>query len=72
MFEHQVTNKREMWWRHKINHIFGPFVNIVRKKLHHWIPEMILNQTSVFYFKNVEFWKLTFFDPFLNDLQVKY
>ena len=59
----------------KINHIFGPFIDIVRKnKLHRWIPEMQLNQKSAFYFQNFEFWKLTFFDlfwPFLPDREVK-
>ena len=53
-----------------INHIFGPFIDIVHKnKLHRWIPEMKLNQKSAFYFQNFEFWKLTFFDlfwPFLT------
>ena len=40
----------------KINHIFGPFIDIVNKnKLHRWIPEMKLNQKSAFYFKNFEF-----------------
>ena len=40
----------------KINHIFGPFIDIVHKnKLHRWIPEMTLNQKSTFYFQNVEF-----------------
>ena len=59
----------------KINHIFGPFIDIVHKnKLHRWIPEMNLNQKSTFYFQNFEFWKLTFFDPFWPfwpDLEVK-
>ena len=46
----------------KINHTFGPFIDIVHKnKLHRWIPEMKLNQKSALYFQNVEFWKLTFF-----------
>ena len=45
----------------KINHIFGPFVDILHKnKLHHWILEMKLTQESAFYFQNFEFWKLTF------------
>ena len=36
----------------KINHIFGPFIDIVHKnKLHHWIPEMKLNQKSVLFSK---------------------
>ena len=49
----------------KINHIFGPFIDIVhKKKLHRWIPEMKLNQKSAFYFQNFEFKKLTFFDLF--------
>ena len=40
----------------KINHIFGPFIDIVHKnKLHHWIPELKLNQKRVFYFQNFEF-----------------
>ena len=40
----------------KINHIFGPFIDIVHKnKLHRWIPEMKLNQKSEFYFQNFEF-----------------
>ena len=40
----------------KINHIFGPFIDIVHKnKLHRWIPEMKLNQKSAFYFQNIEF-----------------
>ena len=40
----------------KINHIFGPFIDIVHKnKLHHWISEMKLNQKSVLYFQNFEF-----------------
>ena len=50
----------------KINHIFGPFIDIVHKnKLHRWISEMKLNQQSAFYFKilNFENWPfLTFFD----------
>ena len=47
----------------KINHIFGPFVDIVHKnKLHRWISEMKLNKKNAFYFQNLEFWKLTFFD----------
>ena len=49
----------------KINHIFGPFIDIVHKnKLHRWIPEIKLNQNSAFYFHNFEFWKLTFFTFF--------
>ena len=41
----------------KINHIFGAFIDIVHKNnLRHWIPEMKLNQKSVFYFQNFEFW----------------
>ena len=56
----------------KLNHIFGPFIDIVHKnKLHRWIPEMELNQKSAFYFQNFEFWKLTFFDLFWPDLEVK-
>ena len=40
----------------KLNHIFGPFIDIVHKnKLHRWIPEMELNQKSAFYFQNFEF-----------------
>ena len=40
----------------KINHLFGPFIDIVHKnKLHRWIPEMKLNQKSAFYFQNFEF-----------------
>ena len=40
----------------KINHIFGPFTDIVHKnKLHRWISEMKLNQKSAFYFQNCEF-----------------
>ena len=40
----------------KINHVFGPFIDIVHKnKLHRWIPEMKLNQKSAFYFQNFEF-----------------
>ena len=36
----------------KINYIFEPFIDIVHKnKVQHWIPEMKLNQKSVFYFK---------------------
>ena len=50
----------------KINHIFGAFIDIVHKnKLHRWIAEMKLNQKSaLFYFRNFEFWKLTFLTPF--------
>ena len=59
----------------KINHIFGPFIDIVQKnKLHRWSPEMKLNQKSAFYFQNFEFWKLTFltfFDLFWPDFEVK-
>ena len=37
----------------KINHIFGPVIDIVHKnELHHWTPEMKLNQKCVFYFQN--------------------
>ena len=40
----------------KINHIFGPFIDILHKnKLYDWIPEMKLNQNSAFYFQNFEF-----------------
>ena len=40
----------------KINHIFGPFIDIIHKtKLLHWIPEVKLNQKSAFYFQNFEF-----------------
>ena len=40
----------------KINHIFGPFIDIVHKnKLHGWIPEMKLNQKRVFFFKILNF-----------------
>ena len=40
----------------KINHTFGQFIDIVHiNKLHHWIPEMKLNQKSAFYFQNFEF-----------------
>ena len=56
----------------KRNHIFGPFIDIVHKnKLHRWIPEMKLNRKSAFYFQHFEFWKLTFFDLFWPDLEVK-
>ena len=56
----------------KINHIFGPFIDIVHKNiLHRWFPEMKLNHKSAFYFQNFEFWKLTFFDLFWPDLEVK-
>ena len=49
----------------RINHIFGPFIDIVHKhKLHHWITEMKLNQKSMFCFQNFEFLLLTLFDPF--------
>ena len=48
----------------KINHIFGPFIDIVHKhKSHHWIAEIKLNQKSAFYFPNFENWPfLTLFD----------
>ena len=40
----------------KMHHIFGPFIDIVHNnKLHHWIPEMKLNQKSAFSFQNFEF-----------------
>ena len=40
----------------KINHIFGPFIDVAHKnKLHHWIPEIKLDQKSAFYFQNFEF-----------------
>ena len=40
----------------KINHIFGTFIDLVHKNtLHHWIPEMKLNQKRVFYFQIFEF-----------------
>ena len=40
----------------KINHIFGPFIDIVHKnKSHHWIPEMKLNQKVHFIFKVLNF-----------------
>ena len=40
----------------KINHVFGLFIDIVHNnKLHHWIPEMKLNQKRVFYFQNFDF-----------------
>ena len=40
----------------KINHLFGPFIDTVYKnKLHHWIPEMKLNQKSAFYFQILNF-----------------
>ena len=49
-----------------INHIFGPFIDIVHKnKLHRWISEIKLNQKSTFYFQNFDFENgpfLTFFD----------
>ena len=36
----------------KVNHIFGPLLDIVHNnKLHHWTPEMKLNQKNVFIFK---------------------
>ena len=40
----------------KLNHIFGPFIDIVHKnKLHRWIPEMKLNQKLRFIFKILNF-----------------
>ena len=49
----------------KINHIFGPFIDIVHKnELHRSISGIKLNQKSAFYFQNFEFWKLTFFTLF--------
>ena len=36
----------------KLNHICGSFIDIVHKnKLHHWTPEIKLNQKKVFYFQ---------------------
>ena len=40
----------------KINHIFGPLIDIVHKnKLHRWISEIKLNQKICFIFKNLNF-----------------
>ena len=39
----------------KINHIFGPFIDIVHKnKLQYWISEIKLNQKNAFYFQKFE------------------
>ena len=40
----------------KIYHIFGPFIDVAHKnKLHHWIPEIKLDQKRRFIFKIVNF-----------------
>ena len=40
----------------KINHIFWPFIEVAHKhKLHHWIPEIKLDQKKAVYFQNFEF-----------------
>ena len=75
IFDPQMTNKCLCGDVMTINHIVGPFIDIVHKnKLHCWIPEMKLNQKSAFYFQNFEFWKLTFltlFDLILrSDLKI--
>ena len=56
----------------KINQIVGQFIDVAHKnKLHHWIPEIKLDQKSAFYFQNFEFLKLTLFDlTFRSNLKI--
>ena len=54
----------------KINHIFGPFIDIVYTKTNYTIGFLRWNWIrKMSYFQNFEFWKLTLFDPFWPDLQ---
>ena len=40
----------------KINHIFGPFIDVAHKnKLHHWISEIKLDRKVRFIFKILNF-----------------
>ena len=65
-------NKCEMWLRHKNeSHFLAIYRHRTKNRLHHCIPELKLNQKSVFYFQNFQLWTLTLFYPFWPDLQVK-